>query len=287
MDSNLKQSDDNKFIPMTSISSGKGWQVRPDVYYYTNQIVNFVIIGSREHWVLVDAGMPKCADEILDLARSLFGEGARPKAIILTHGHFDHVGSLVGLLEAWDVPVYAHLYEFPFLTGKQAYPEPDTTVEGGMLAKISSIYPHEPINISGANLQVLPEDGTVPELPDWHWVFTPGHSPGQIALFREKDRTLISADAVITVKQDSFYKVLMQTQEIQGPPRYLTTDWTAAWESVKKLAALNPDLIIPGHGKYMAGEELRQGLQKLVQEFDTIAIPKHGKFVDGHEKPAS
>ncbi|ALJ00512.1 MBL fold metallo-hydrolase [Rufibacter tibetensis] len=283
MDSNLRQSEDNKFIPMTSIASGKAWQARPDVYYYTNQIVNFVMIGTSSHWVLVDAGMPKCSEEILEFARSIFGGTAKPAAIILTHGHFDHVGSLVWLLEEWDVPVYAHPLEFPFLTGQQAYPEPDTSVEGGMLAKISSIYPNEPINISQAKLLPLPENGTVPELPEWHWVFTPGHSPGQVALFRESDRTLISADAVITVKQDSFYKVLMQTEEIQGPPRYLTTDWTAAWDSVRKLEALHPQMIIPGHGKHMEGEALTTGLRKLVEEFDTIAIPKHGKFVDGNE----
>lgn len=283
MTSNLHQSDDNKFIPMTSISTGKGWHVRPDVYYYTNQIVNFVLVGTASHWVSVDAGMPKSSEEVRQVCESVFGKGAQPAAIVLTHGHFDHVGGLVGLLETWQVPVYAHPLEFPFLTGQQAYPEPDVTVEGGMLAKISSIYPNEPIDISGANLKPLLEDGTIPELPGWAWVFTPGHSPGHVALFREQDRVLLSADAVITVKQDSFYKVLLQVQEVQGPPRYLTTDWQAAWESVKKLAALQPALMIPGHGKYMEGRARTDGLQNLVDNFETITIPNHGKFVSKQE----
>ncbi|MFC8689659.1 MBL fold metallo-hydrolase [Brevibacillus porteri] len=50
---------------------------------------------------------------------------AKPKAIVLTHAHFDHIGSLEGLLRMWDVPVYAHQKELPFLTGKEDYPEPD------------------------------------------------------------------------------------------------------------------------------------------------------------------
>jgi hypothetical protein len=36
----MKQSNDNHIIPMTSISAGKGREVKSDVYYYTNQIVN-------------------------------------------------------------------------------------------------------------------------------------------------------------------------------------------------------------------------------------------------------
>ncbi|MBA9078805.1 MBL fold metallo-hydrolase [Rufibacter quisquiliarum] len=283
MDMNMRQSEDNKFIPMTSVSSGMIKQVCPDVYYYTNQIVNFALVGTADHWVLVDAGMPKSSQEIMDVAKGVFGTLARPAAIVLTHGHFDHVGGLVGLLEAWRVPVYAHPLEFPFLTGQQAYPEPDTTVEGGLNAKISSYFPHEPIDISQARLLPLPADGTVPAMPGWHWVFTPGHSPGHVSLFREADRVLISGDAVITVKQDSLYKVLVQKEEVQGPPRYLTTDWNAAYESVKKLHALQPQIIVPGHGQVMHGAALEEGLHQLVTNFATIAVPEYGRFVKGKD----
>lgn len=274
----MHQSEDNKFIPMTSVSSGKVRKAREDVFYYTNQIVNVIFIGTSEGWVLVDAGMPKCGEELRLVAEDIFGANAKPSAIILTHGHFDHVGGIVHLIEHWNVPVYAHPLEFPFLTGEQSYPEPDTSVEGGMLAKISSIYPSEPIDITPA-LKALPGDGTVPHLEHWKWIHTPGHSPGQVALFRESDATLISADAIITVKQDSMYKVLVQKKEVCGPPVYLTTNWQAAYESVKKLEALNPQIVVPGHGTAMEGAELTEGLRKLVDEFDEVAVPEHGKFV--------
>lgn len=281
--SGMHQSKDDHYIPMTSVRSGKGDAVRSDVYYYTNQIVNLIMVGEvGSNWVLIDAGMPTSGEEIVKAAEERFGEGTRPLAILLTHGHFDHVGGLVHLIEKWGVPVYAHPLEVPFLTGKQAYPEPDTTVEGGMLAKISSIYPHEPIDITPA-LQLLPEDGSVPHLPDWRWHHVPGHAPGQVAFFRESDSLLIAADAFVTVRQDSFYKVLFQQEEVAGPPRYLTTDWEAAWDSVRKLEALNPQTVITGHGKAMSGVELQRGLRKLVEEFATIAIPDHGKFLEPDE----
>lgn len=286
MDTNMHESEDNKFIPMTSFSSGTGKEVRKDVYYYTNQIVNIVMVGDASRWVLIDAGMPKSGTEIRSVAEKRFGKGSKPAAIILTHGHFDHVGGLVELIKEWKVPVYAHPLEFPYLIGQLSYPEPDTTVEGGVLAKISSIYPHEPINIQGA-VQPLPADGHAPLMMGWRWLHTPGHSPGHVSLFRESDSTLISGDAFITVKQDTFYKVLVQKTEIQGPPRYLTTDWQVAWDSVKKLEALKPQLAVTGHGSAMEGEELSAGLQKLVQEFDKIAIPDHGRYVRSRDEAAS
>src|SRR4051812_28573479 len=279
----MHQSKDNKVIPMTSVSSGKLREVRPDVAYYTDQIVNVIFIGTPDHWVLVDAGMPKGGDEIRLAAEDRFGPGTKPAAIILTHGHFDHVGGIVYLVEHWNVPVYAHSQEFPYLTGALSYPEPDPTVEGGLLAKISSIYPNEPVNIKPV-LRPLPLDGSVPELPDWRAIHVPGHSPGQIALFRSSDRTLISADAIITVKQDSLYRVLVQKKQVCGPPVYLTTDWQAAWNSAKRLYGLGPDLMVPGHGTAMEGKELSDGLKTLVEDFEELAVPHYGKFVKSNDK---
>ncbi len=276
----MKQSDDNTFVPMTSVNSNTGESVRDDVYYYTNQIVNVVMIGHPEtgEWVLIDTGMPKCGREIESVAYERFGKGRSPKAILLTHGHFDHVGNTVHLLDQWDIPVYAHPLEFPYLTGQLDYPEPDASVEGGLLAKIASIYPHEAIDI-GERLLPLPEDGSVPYLPEWRWAHTPGHAPGQVAFFRERDATLLSADAFVTVRQDSFYKVLVQKKEVNGPPRYLTTDWDAAYQSVVTLGRLNPQLVIAGHGEAMEAQELTAGLDRLIAGFDELAKPEHGKFL--------
>jgi glyoxylase-like metal-dependent hydrolase (beta-lactamase superfamily II) len=276
----MHQSNDNKFIPMTSISAGKGVEIRPDVYYYTNQIVNVIFVGdpAGREWILIDAGMPKSGSKIMEVAKERFPNNDRPSAIILTHGHFDHVGGIVHLIEQWETPVYAHPLEFPFLTGRRPYPEPDTTVEGGLLAKISSIYPHQPIDISPALVE-LPADGSLPGLPGWRWIHTPGHSPGHVSFFREQDKTLIAGDAFVTVKADSLYKVLVQKKEINGPPRYLTTDWQQAWDSVKKLEALQPEIAITGHGSVMSGEELHNGLALLARDFDRLAIPDYGKYV--------
>ena len=94
-----------------------------------------------------------------------------------------------------------------------------------------------------------------------------------------KNRSLIVGDAFVNVKQEYLYKVFTQEQEISGPPRYLTPDWDAAYESVKKLVALEPSVAVTGHGLPMEGDRLTNGLEKLVNDFYTIAVPKRGKYV--------
>lgn len=282
MDMDMHYGSDYKYIPATSVASGVGIQVLPDLFCYTIQIVNIVLVGSPEtkDFVLVDAGMPHSANEIISVTEERFGTNNRPKAIILTHGHFDHVGAILELIDHWKVPVYAHELELPFLTGKMSYPEPDPTVEGGMVAKMSSMFPNEPINLA-KHVEKLPLDGSVPKMPGFRWVHTPGHTPGHVSLYREADQTLIAGDAFVTVKQEYLYKVLTQEQEISGPPRYFTTDWKASWESVKKLAALNPFVAVTGHGLPMTGELLSNSLTMLANEFDRMAIPDYGKFIEG------
>ncbi|WP_341357541.1 MBL fold metallo-hydrolase [Rossellomorea sp. y25] len=265
-------------LPFFSVKSGTGREVGKDLYYWTNQIVNvcfYGIPGSRE-WVLIDCGMPHSKQKIMEAAEERFGHRGKPQAIVLTHGHFDHVGSLEPLLEEWDVPVYAHEREIPYLNGERNYPKGDPTVDGGLVSELSPFYPHHGIDVSD-RLHVLPESGEVPFMQGWKWVHTPGHTPGHISLYRELDGVLIVGDAFVTVKQESLYRVVLQTKEISGPPRYFTMDWKAAKESVATLSNLNPKVAVTGHGEAMAGKELEGALRKLVEQFDEIALPANRK----------
>lgn len=273
---------EHPFIPVTSLSSGLGQNVTPDLYCLCIQVVNVCFIGQVDEpngWFLVDTGMPKSADEIRKAAEQRFGANHPPQAILLTHGHFDHVGAVVELSTHWKVPVYAHEKEFPYLTGEQNYPEADFTVEGGLVAKLSSLFPNEAITV-GKPLKKLPDDGSIPGLAGWRWIHTPGHSPGHVSFFREKDRSLIAGDAFIAVRQDSLFQVLTQLPEISGPPRYFTTDWAAARDSVRRLADLQPSVAITGHGPPLSGEMLSSGLQKLAADFDRVAVPDYGRYVE-------
>lgn len=256
-----------------------------DLDYIRTAIANIAFVGvpGEEAWVLVDTGLMTFGDNIRAAAAERFGPNRPPRAILLTHGHFDHVGSLENLLETWNVPVYAHPLEMPYLNGREDYPAADPSVGGGLMAAVSPLYPHKGIDVRRF-LRELPEDGTIRELPEWRWIHTPGHTKGHISLFRESDRTVIAGDAFITVKQESAWAVLTQEKEVHGPPAYFTFDWQHAWASVRKIAELNPQAAITGHGHPMFGHELQAGLKRLAEQFDRLAIPA-GEISSGSQQP--
>ena len=258
-------------------------EVTPDILVLEFTVVNAFIIGDigarSGEWTLVDTGLENSADFILHSVEERYGKESRPHAIVLTHGHFDHVGSVIKLSELWDVPVYAHKLEVPYLTGKKDYPLADPTVDEGMVAKMSPTFPHKSIDL-GFRVIPLPSDGQIPGMNGWKWIHTPGHTEGHIALYRENDGVIIAGDAFTTVKQESLMSVITQNEKISGPPKYLTTDWQRAEESVSKLKDLSPSLALPSHGKPMKGDSLKQHLDMLVENFEEIAVPDQGRFVE-------
>ena len=112
----------------------------------------------------------------------------------------------------------------------------------------------------------------MPGMPGWQWFHTPGHAPGHVSFWRDSDRTLLAGDAVITTGQESAYEVALQTLEMHGPPRYFTPDWDAAERSVRRLADLNPNTIVSGHGTPVSGPNMQRALKQLAEEFRTIAV---------------
>lgn len=247
-------------------------EIAQDVALVEMPIVNAYLVGNSSSWVLVDSGTPGNAGKIKEAAESRFGAGSKPRAILLTHGHFDHAGSAADLAEEWGVRVYAHRLESPFLTGKSSYPPHDPTAPG-FFSFMVRFMPARSTNLSnrleefGNNLPAL-------GLDDWQVQFTPGHTAGHVCFFRKSDGVLLAGDALTTMNIDNFFDMVAKRKEVCRPPAPATTDWQQARRSVQLLAGLRPNVIAAGHGLPMKG-----AADQLQQLADHFPIPSHGRYV--------
>ncbi len=223
-------------------------QIIPSIIMLKFTNINAYMVGDNSGWVLVDTGLENSYDYILKTTMEHFGKGSRPKAIILTHGHFDHVGSVTKLAEYWDVQVYASELELPYLN-------------------------------LGERVLALAGEGQVPGMPGWEWLPTPGHTPGHISLFQENNKILIVGDAFTTTKQEALLSVINGRNDIKGPPAYLTTDWRTSRKSLDLLKSLRPTTVLPSHGAVLTGDALKNYLDILQDYFDQQAVPEEGKYL--------
>ena len=244
-------------------------EIAHDVHWLPLRGANVYFVHSGGTWVQIDAGFSGSGRVIAQAAARLCGMVGRPEAILITHGHPDHVGSAVGLSTAWNVPAMAPAGEMPFIDGTTLYPEP-------LVAWLIRVLPRRAmealVRASDLGDTIRPFDpGTgVPGLPDWVCVPTPGHTPGHTAFFRPSDRTLIAGDAVLTMAWSSrlggrgfswLWDLARRKPRLCGPPTLVTCDWRSAAESIAALADLEPWLLATGHGTPFCGPRLAPALR--------------------------
>ena len=249
-------------------------RIAPDVGWLPVGFANIYFLGRPGgRWAVVDAGLPGRAPEILEAAEARFGAGARPEAILLTHAHMDHIGSARRLPEYWDVPIYAHPLEMPYVTAKSPSPPSDPTV-GGSIAFLSRFWRAAPRDLR-PHLRELPS-GKVPGATGWKWMATPGHSPGHVSFFRASDRVLIAGDAVATMNMDKWSGLISGRQVLARAGAPFTCDWQAARASIEELAKLRPNVIGCGHGIPMSDPEVPERMENFARRF---RAPRSGRYV--------
>ena len=237
--------------------------------------VYFVETGTPGEWVLLDTGLPGSDKEIIAAADKLFYPGTRPEAIILTHGHLDHLGAAKELAAHWGVPVIAHPLEMPYITAQALYPPSDPTV-GGSLAFMSRFFPRQVPDLTDVAEALPLDDEHPPYLAQWRWLHVPGHAPGQLAFFREADRTLIGGDAFATTNHESLPAVLLGLPKISVAGAPFNYDWAQCRASVQTLADLEPAAIGCGHGPVITGPEAAAGLRRLADNYE---LPDQGRYL--------
>jgi glyoxylase-like metal-dependent hydrolase (beta-lactamase superfamily II) len=214
--------------------------------------VNVYLVGTTESWALVDCGWPGSASVVQAAAEAVFGPGARPTALLMTHLHQDHAGSAVELADHWGLPVFVHPAELPLAGGYR--PEYANPLDRWVLLPVIRLLPRRTRGRllhqdRGADLvRGYDPAAAPPGLQDWRCIHTPGHTPGHVAFYRDRDGVLITGDAVLTVNLNSVRGTLSLAHEVSGPMRLTSWSWPSATRSIAELAALEPRVLAPGHG---------------------------------------
>jgi glyoxylase-like metal-dependent hydrolase (beta-lactamase superfamily II) len=231
--------------------------------------VNVYFVRSTDSWVLVDTGLTSSAAEIREAAESLFGPDSSPTAILLTHYHPDHSGAAAELAQGWQCPVWLHPTELGMVDGDlPAFRERSFPLDRWLILPVLNLISKKRIAaiLSRRGLRqftrVLSADGTVPGLPGWKAVPTPGHTPGHTAFFRPDDSVLLSGDAV-TTRWGRARARLGRDGRPSGSPWVFTWNRAAARRAVATLAELKPRVIASGHGEPLSAPDLGERLNEL------------------------
>jgi glyoxylase-like metal-dependent hydrolase (beta-lactamase superfamily II) len=223
---------------------------------------NAYFIGSTGSWCLVDAGWPRDAPAIRQAADELFGAGARPAAVLLTHDHPDHAGAARELALAWGCRVWMHPIELPLASADaeaiRRYAGPLDKWVILPLLRLMGRRRMQAILAKGSLAEVaapLDPGAPVPGLPEWEVFPTPGHTPGHVAYVRRDDRVVLTGDALVSVDLNSLRGIVSQERTLAEPPWYTTWSWPAAKASAAAVAGLAPRVVAAGHGAPLTGPD--------------------------------
>jgi glyoxylase-like metal-dependent hydrolase (beta-lactamase superfamily II) len=176
--------------------------------------------------VLIDAGRKWDRRRIFaDL------EGVEIAEVALTHVHPDHQGCAKWVCEARKVPLACHADDVDAMEGRAPVGSGKTLVPR-IYDKIWTGPPHK--------VERVLDEGD--EVAGFRVVHAPGHARGEVIFFRDSDRVAICGDVVRNLNY------LTLRPSILEPPEEMSYDPAENRRSIRKLAALEPSLILPGHG---------------------------------------
>jgi hydroxyacylglutathione hydrolase len=158
---------------------------------------------------------------------------ARISMLALTHVHPDHQGVAKDVCEAFAVPLACHADDVDAMEGRR--PVQEAHRNNPVNRVIDKLWTGPPHKVD----RVL-EEGD--EVAGFRVVHAPGHARGEIIFFRDSDRVAICGDVI---RNMSYATAIPGIKE---PPKIFTYDMAENRRSIHKLAALEPSLILPGHG---------------------------------------
>ena len=202
-------------------------QLRADVW----RLAEFPLPGINIYLagdVLIDAGRTWDKGRILKQTKHL-----KLTELALTHVHPDHQGAAKAVCEERGIPLSCHVDDVDAMEGKR--PVQEAAGEHIINKVIRKLWEGPPHPVDRAFTEG-------DEVAGFRVIHAPGHARGEVIFFRDSDRVAICGDVI---RNMSYATGLPGVKE---PPDIFTYDPAENRRSIRKLADLNPRLILPGHG---------------------------------------
>ncbi|MDD4065483.1 MAG: MBL fold metallo-hydrolase [Bacilli bacterium] len=203
-----------------------------DVHLIVNGMVqgNCWIVGENQECYIIDPG-----DEANKIISWVERHYTKVKAILLTHGHFDHCGAVDEVAEAFKCPVYIDFQDLVYIgTPTKKASEALFGVDLVLKTPLKSL-----ADFKDDNITVLK---------------TPGHTPGSV--------TFLFKDIKAAFTGDCLFKYSIGRTDLPGG------DYNEMLASLKFLASLPDDyMIYPGHEPAGSMKEIAYGLNPYISAY--------------------
>ena len=207
--------------------------------------MNVYLLQEDDGFTVYDAGIHGMGDSIKEAARQLGGE---LKQCVLGHSHEDHRGAANEL----GVPVLCHPDERRDAERELSWDDDRGMDMSKMESRIVPVVMKRLLKVwDGGPVKISDTVSEGDEVAGFTVKETPGHAPGQIALWRESDRLALVSDTLYTLDPDN-------VRTPYGGPRIphpaFTPDRDGARASILKIAALEARQVWPGHANPVTGD---------------------------------
>ncbi|MDR4490342.1 MAG: MBL fold metallo-hydrolase [Candidatus Nitrosocosmicus sp.] len=227
------------------------------------KVFPYLFVEDKDNLTLIDPGFLSQLPMLEKYLQDVGYEIKNVKQIILTHVHVDHAQAAKEIKRRSGARIYSHWIEARYLAHNPPYMGPPSTQE--TIKKLENLgISVESLSKEYGTLEVEPisvdeqvSDGDM--IGSLKVIHTPGHTPGHISLYYEKDKLLLGADSI--------YKKVFGAEGLYISAPQVSMDPTTAIVSVQRLSRINFDKLLMAHQDSPLLEGAREAVEKLVAEY--------------------